>query len=114
VTLALEALSLRPGSASPRLSVTALTQGIKSISQSRFSRHPRRRRARRAAVGVLAIRQDWRRRRICWYIFSGCGREGATDGQRAEAKRKGSEEAEGEQAKDFGVRLQKIGHSERP
>jgi hypothetical protein len=64
--------------------------------------------------GGLAIRQDWRRRRICWYIFSGCGREGATDGQRAEAKRKGSEEAEGEQAQDFGVRLQKISHSERP
>ena len=64
--------------------------------------------------GGLAIRQDWRRRSICWYIFSGCGREGATDGQRAEAKRKGSEEAEGEQAQDFGVRLQKIGHSERP
>jgi hypothetical protein len=95
-------------------SSSALAQGVKSISQSRFSRHPRRRRARRATVGALAIRQDWRRRRICWYIFSGCGREGATDGQRAEAKRKGSEEAEGEQAQDFGVRLQKIGHSERP
>jgi hypothetical protein len=54
-------------------SSSALAQGIKSISQSRFSRHPRRRRARRAAVGALAIRQDWRRRRICWYIFSGYG-----------------------------------------
>ena len=32
-------------------SSSALAQGIKSISQSRFSRHPRRRRARRAAVG---------------------------------------------------------------
>ena len=46
--------------------------------------------------------------------FQRLWREGATDGQRAEAKRKGSEEAEGEQAQDFGVRLQKIGHSERP
>jgi hypothetical protein len=41
-------------------------QRIKSISQSRFSRHP-------AAVGALAIRQDWRRRRICWYISAAVG-----------------------------------------
>jgi hypothetical protein len=46
--------------------------------------------------------------------FSTAGHEGGTDGQRAEAKQQGSEEAEGEQAQDFGVRLQKIGHSERP
>jgi hypothetical protein len=63
---------------------------------------------------TLSIRRDWRGRRICWYIFNGCGHEGGTDGQRAEAKQQGSEEAEGEQAQDFGVRLQKIGHSERP
>jgi hypothetical protein len=95
-----------------------LAQGIKSIShkESRVTfQSPSEKAASTASGGgALAIRQDWRRRRICWYIFNGCGHEGGTDGQRAEAKQQGSEEAEGEQAQDFGVRLQKIGHSERP
>jgi hypothetical protein len=38
--------------------------------------------------GALAIRRDWRRRRICWYIFNGCGHEGEpmAKGQRRSTK----------------------------